>query len=167
MIRRPPRSTLFPYTTLFRSRSPARTTPSMRPPTACGIRPFRHRARVLLPDPDGPSRSTVSPSPTRRSTPERVRSRRPSYRKPRSSASKWTGEYALSTAAPLRRACIRGDDRVARQYARLRQGAGEELRGHAAQQGAAQERHGDERDLNPQRQVEEPYEKVLVSVEGK
>src|SRR5258708_33955603 len=26
MIRRPPRSTLFPYTTLFRSRSPARPT---------------------------------------------------------------------------------------------------------------------------------------------
>src|SRR5260370_28919118 len=31
MIRRPPRSTLFPYTTLFRSTMPSRATPS-RPP---------------------------------------------------------------------------------------------------------------------------------------
>src|SRR5256885_10697241 len=30
MIRRPPRSTLFPYTTLFRSRSPRGRTPSPR-----------------------------------------------------------------------------------------------------------------------------------------
>src|SRR3712207_7756060 len=35
MIRRPPRSTLFPYTTLFRSRSPAcgRTSSTRRPST--------------------------------------------------------------------------------------------------------------------------------------
>src|SRR2546423_3433453 len=32
MIRRPPRSTLFPYTTLFRSRAAARSTPR---PAAC------------------------------------------------------------------------------------------------------------------------------------
>src|SRR5258708_9350504 len=31
MIRRPPRSTLFPYTTLFRSNAPSRTAPSSRP----------------------------------------------------------------------------------------------------------------------------------------
>src|SRR2546422_4121772 len=30
MIRRPPRSTLFPYTTLFRSREPAATLPEVR-----------------------------------------------------------------------------------------------------------------------------------------
>src|SRR2546430_13260369 len=30
MIRRPPRSTLFPYTTLFRSRDPTRTRPARR-----------------------------------------------------------------------------------------------------------------------------------------
>src|SRR5690349_22109121 len=30
MIRRPPRSTLFPYTTLFRSRSPTRSSPRPR-----------------------------------------------------------------------------------------------------------------------------------------
>src|SRR3712207_9077418 len=29
MIRRPPRSTLFPYTTLFRSRAPFRTVPEL------------------------------------------------------------------------------------------------------------------------------------------
>src|SRR5437588_2159149 len=33
MIRRPPRSTLFPYTTLFRSRAPA--TPARRPAPPC------------------------------------------------------------------------------------------------------------------------------------
>src|SRR2546422_8008988 len=45
MIRRPPRSTLFPYTTLFRSRSPKQSKPakartsSPSPPTAStGIR---------------------------------------------------------------------------------------------------------------------------------
>src|SRR2546427_2855082 len=39
MIRRPPRSTLFPYTTLFRSEVPARPRPpgcSRRPSTAFG-----------------------------------------------------------------------------------------------------------------------------------
>src|SRR3989441_6862809 len=30
MIRRPPRSTLFPYTTLFRSRAAGRATPALR-----------------------------------------------------------------------------------------------------------------------------------------
>src|SRR3712207_7888710 len=38
MIRRPPRSTLFPYTTLFRSdgdRHPARCQPCSRPEEAC------------------------------------------------------------------------------------------------------------------------------------
>src|SRR2546426_1765348 len=34
MIRRPPRSTLFPYTTLFRSRDTARVN---RRPTACAV----------------------------------------------------------------------------------------------------------------------------------
>src|SRR5260221_8382170 len=33
MIRRPPRSTLFPYTTLFRSSSPAFGVPTGQPPT--------------------------------------------------------------------------------------------------------------------------------------
>src|SRR3712207_8181274 len=36
MIRRPPRSTLFPYTTLFRSRRPADPDPAARPQRAAG-----------------------------------------------------------------------------------------------------------------------------------
>src|SRR6266568_5868974 len=47
MIRRPPRSTLFPYTTLFRSPSSAttctRTCPT--PVAACSPRPARTRGR--------------------------------------------------------------------------------------------------------------------------
>src|SRR3712207_6860175 len=46
MIRRPPRSTLFPYTTLFRSRRPARVH-QLR---------TRHRRRVLPPPPTTTSR---------------------------------------------------------------------------------------------------------------
>src|SRR5256885_9224075 len=39
MIRRPPRSTLFPYTTLFRSRaSPARSAPRPALPYSCRLR---------------------------------------------------------------------------------------------------------------------------------
>src|SRR5258707_11901177 len=42
MIRRPPRSTLFPYTTLFRSRSTGGSSPSRRPSL-----PGRARQRLL------------------------------------------------------------------------------------------------------------------------
>src|SRR6266705_4470734 len=45
MIRRPPRSTLFPYTTLFRSRPV---------PRAGGVRPVRLRPRPRHPGPAGP-----------------------------------------------------------------------------------------------------------------
>src|SRR6266480_5695040 len=38
MIRRPPRSTLFPYTTLFRSRHPARRPALL---SSCGLGPAR------------------------------------------------------------------------------------------------------------------------------
>src|SRR2546426_3473494 len=38
MIRRPPRSTLFPYTTLFRSRRPARSVRSSRPSSTTSTR---------------------------------------------------------------------------------------------------------------------------------
>src|SRR2546427_1903917 len=50
MIRRPPRSTLFPYTTLFRSRArpSAKCLPGAAPsgaaPTAPGLRPGRARS---------------------------------------------------------------------------------------------------------------------------
>src|SRR2546422_5318877 len=59
MIRRPPRSTLFPYTTLFRSIDPA----SRR------SRPAIDRASVDLPDPDSPTRPMVSPLPIDSVTP--------------------------------------------------------------------------------------------------
>src|SRR2546421_7776790 len=42
MIRRPPRSTLFPYTTLFRSR-PGRRTPGSRAPAPKVLRTLRTR----------------------------------------------------------------------------------------------------------------------------
>src|SRR5437868_13293927 len=57
MIRRPPRSTLFPYTTLFRSRTPAapreRRTPALREeldPAYCsaGVRRSRDRKSTRL-----------------------------------------------------------------------------------------------------------------------
>src|SRR2546426_1969128 len=44
MIRRPPRSTLFPYTTLFRSRRPSQTRPRA-PAAAPSLRRPRARAR--------------------------------------------------------------------------------------------------------------------------
>src|SRR3712207_9436901 len=54
MIRRPPRSTLFPYTTLFRSRAPvprgARLSPRVIAPEACGfeIRGGGHATRQIV-----------------------------------------------------------------------------------------------------------------------
>src|SRR2546422_6715010 len=44
MIRRPPRSTLFPYTTLFRSRPPRRSGMRARWPTASGTAAAGSRA---------------------------------------------------------------------------------------------------------------------------
>src|SRR2546425_338247 len=55
MIRRPPRSTLFPYTTLFRSAVPTRRAewdPESRPPRAgCVHRLAGRRQRELAPPP--------------------------------------------------------------------------------------------------------------------
>src|SRR3712207_8414428 len=50
MIRRPPRSTLFPYTTLFRSRQDVgpRLQRSSRPASLLGV--LRRRERAVLPD---------------------------------------------------------------------------------------------------------------------
>src|SRR5690349_22048171 len=45
MIRRPPRSTLFPYTTLFRSRAVAATGQHRASPRAVGRRPRERDAR--------------------------------------------------------------------------------------------------------------------------
>src|SRR6266581_7914586 len=53
MIRRPPRSTLFPYTTLFRSRSPRATdrsgTRPPRPPRFRGSRSEEHTSELQSP----------------------------------------------------------------------------------------------------------------------
>src|SRR5258707_1713576 len=52
MIRRPPRSTLFPYTTLFRSPAPRRAWPLRPGPVGAGARHWR-----CAPAPTGPGRS--------------------------------------------------------------------------------------------------------------
>src|SRR3712207_6936843 len=66
MIRRPPRSTLFPYTTLFRSRcAPPPTSPRCRPP-APRRRPQRAGSRC--------GRARPPPSPARLPPPGRARS---------------------------------------------------------------------------------------------
>src|SRR5256885_4247779 len=54
MIRRPPRSTLFPYTTLFRSNSP-NSAPVMAATTRSGVVDLMSNVATLL-----PSRSTRS-----------------------------------------------------------------------------------------------------------
>src|SRR2546426_11589842 len=67
MIRRPPRSTLFPYTTLFRSRPgepagarvPARRSATRRPAAAAPPRPDRDAGQAPWPPGhDGPREST-------------------------------------------------------------------------------------------------------------
>src|SRR2546425_6191701 len=64
MIRRPPRSTLFPYTTLFRS-DPRLGTSS----------PPRIERSVVFPLPFGPKTRTASVGATSRSTPRRMSAR--------------------------------------------------------------------------------------------
>src|SRR5256886_15897794 len=65
MIRRPPRSTLFPYTTLFRSRRSVRVPPR-HGPRGCGHRPLRR---------GGPPARLAGADPAR--LPVRGHSRRP------------------------------------------------------------------------------------------
>src|SRR3712207_8479654 len=65
MIRRPPRSTLFPYTTLFRSKSPR-----------CGVRIPRPGEEVILPE---GNRTVAARSP------EGVRSKVPGEQEPQRS----------------------------------------------------------------------------------
>src|SRR6478672_12127111 len=52
MIRRPPRSTLFPYTTLFRSGSRGRRRGACAPPRPADRRRARGGARPAVPRPD-------------------------------------------------------------------------------------------------------------------
>src|SRR2546426_682885 len=49
MIRRPPRSTLFPYTTLFRSRIRRYDRELRRPAAAAAVRARRHPGRLRFP----------------------------------------------------------------------------------------------------------------------
>src|SRR2546422_4693704 len=60
MIRRPPRSTLFPYTTLFRSLAATATTPpsSGRDPNALGVRSGRRCSTSMLSSAASPRRQT-------------------------------------------------------------------------------------------------------------
>src|SRR5258708_15946400 len=62
MIRRPPRSTLFPYTTLFRSRSCRRSTP-VRTPGSLRSSCSPPSSPTSRPRPD--SRASASPAPGR------------------------------------------------------------------------------------------------------
>src|SRR2546425_8696772 len=66
MIRRPPRSTLFPYTTLFRSPAPRGVTRSRRPRGPCPTTTRRRRSRRCISGPPQPpfvsSRRTCSRS---------------------------------------------------------------------------------------------------------
>src|SRR5256885_12785902 len=60
MIRRPPRSTLFPYTTLFRSVAKSRPSTTIRPALGrlnASTRPIS----VLFPAPDDPTSAVVEP----------------------------------------------------------------------------------------------------------
>src|SRR3712207_9529282 len=73
MIRRPPRSTLFPYTTLFRSVSPSLSSP------ASGVSsPTTIRNRVDLPTPLGPTTPTIPARGSEKLSPSnRMRSPKP------------------------------------------------------------------------------------------
>src|SRR2546428_9958294 len=67
MIRRPPRSTLFPYTTLFRSAGPTGPCRGVTPPPgrirAVASASARHGQR------EGQSAAPIRPSPTRSTVP--------------------------------------------------------------------------------------------------
>src|SRR3712207_3961636 len=97
MIRRPPRSTLFPYTTLFRSRrwTCSRPTPAPAPTSTPGTRPGSARRRWpsgCAPRGRPPRTASRSTSPT--SGPPRTTSPTAS-RSPRC----WTGRTSSSTPA--------------------------------------------------------------------
>src|SRR5689334_23474893 len=83
--RRPPRSTLFPYTTLFRSRRRAAPPPAERGPAA---RPQAPRAR---PRPRRPPRASVPPAPPGAGRSPRARSAS-AWRAPRGRSEEHTSE---------------------------------------------------------------------------
>src|SRR3712207_8057487 len=68
MIRRPPRSTLFPYTTLFRSRVPPGRKPAPRTLGRGAVRGFLLSPPTRLISSPFPARTIVLPSSDRKST---------------------------------------------------------------------------------------------------
>src|SRR5688572_32747849 len=72
MIRRPPRSTLFPYTTLFRSLDRGRAEPSQPQPEADGHAPVRRLGGAPVARPVRCERSVL---PRRRGHPDRKSTR--------------------------------------------------------------------------------------------
>src|SRR3712207_8947208 len=70
MIRRPPRSTLFPYTTLFRSYLNALNS-TKRTLGSASKRPASRCATLLLPEPHGANRATLTERATSRTSSSR------------------------------------------------------------------------------------------------
>src|SRR2546422_6911473 len=72
MIRRPPRSTLFPYTTLFRSQTlrikDAKAVPSVCPYCAVGCGTLVHTVEGTIVNIEGDPKSPVSEGTDRKST---------------------------------------------------------------------------------------------------
>src|SRR6266498_6064553 len=67
MIRRPPRSTLFPYTTLFRSQPPSTSAPS-----AATLVPLGHRRQQSRPNPSRPAAHVAGSILRRPTTPTKT-----------------------------------------------------------------------------------------------
>src|SRR3712207_8802302 len=84
MIRRPPRSTLFPYTTLFRSHLPVPSLPVFRRDVT---RPWTKNGRPRPADRPPPPSLALRPSSTR------LRSRSPSLHRRRRSACRRSEEH--------------------------------------------------------------------------
>src|SRR2546422_11391141 len=94
MIRRPPRSTLFPYTTLFRSRAPDVYDRGLR-----RLIPLPHH----LPDPPRPRR--LGPFPRcGMAAPRLLRASRPTYRAGGVGGAAGADDHLPRVARPLRRA---------------------------------------------------------------
>src|SRR5690242_21265620 len=91
MIRRPPRSTLFPYTTLFRSREPG---PHVR--RRAHLERRAHRAQEALAD--GQAEAGVGEAHPRRARPEAVEEHRHDVRRDRKSTRLNSSHMSISYA---------------------------------------------------------------------
>jgi hypothetical protein len=90
------------------SRPATRSRPLQRPGNSRGIRPAMARARLLLPDPDGPTTRRHSPGSRRKETSAKAGRGRPAYWKPIASASMVAGRptgtgTVISGRRPTRR----------------------------------------------------------------